>query len=254
MTENMDDKHVIVTGGGTGVGAEIAETMAHAGARVTVMGRREEPLRQVAKQHKSIGWVVCDVTDQAAVADAFRQSRGLNGDVDVVVANAGAAQSVPFAKMRPEQLTDMLSVNLSGVVNSWQAGLPDMQKNGWGRLIAVASTAGLKGYPYVSAYCAAKHGVVGLTRALALELGKTGVTANAICPGFIETPLLQRSIDNIIEKTGMSEDKARQSLTKNNPQKRFIQTDEVAGAALWLCSEAARSVNGHALSLSGGEI
>lgn len=250
----ISGKHAVVTGGGTGVGAAIAETLAHGGARVTVMGRREAPLREVAKQHKSIGWITCDVTDPEAVAAAFRQSRGLNGPVDIAVANAGAAESVPFTKMTPQQFDAMLSVNLVGVVNVWQAALPDMTASGWGRLIAVASTAGLKGYSYVSAYCAAKHGVVGLTRSLALELGDGGVTANAICPGFVETPLLERSIENIMQKTGMSEDRARKSLSSVNPQKRFIQTDEVAGAALWLCSDAARSVNGHALSLSGGEI
>jgi NAD(P)-dependent dehydrogenase (short-subunit alcohol dehydrogenase family) len=249
-----DGKHAIVTGGGTGVGAKIAETLAHAGTRVTVMGRREAPLREVARQHKSIGWIPCDVTRAEAVAAAFGESQRLNGPVDVVVANAGAVESVPFSKMAPERLTANLAVNLAGVVNVWQAALSGMKASGWGRLIAVASTAGLKGYPYVTAYCAAKHGVVGLTRALALELGDSGVTANAICPGFIETPLLHRSIDTIMRKTGMIKEATRASLTKANPQNRLIQTDEVAGTALWLCSDQARSVNGQALSLSGGEI
>ncbi len=247
-------RHIVVTGGGTGVGAEIAESMALAGAKVTIMGRSAPPLRAVAKQHKFIGYVPCDVTDAGAVKDAFHQARGLNGQITVVVANAGAADSVPFAKMTSEQLQAMLSVNLAGVANVWQAALNDMKTEGWGRMLAIASTAGLKGYPYVSAYCAAKHGVVGLTRALALELAETGVTVNAICPGFIDTPMLDRSVANIIDKTGMSEDKARAALYAGNPQKRFIQTDEVAGTALWLCSDAARSVNGQALSLSGGEI
>ncbi|MCT4611574.1 MAG: SDR family oxidoreductase [Pelagimonas sp.] len=253
MTD-LTGRHVIVSGGGTGVGARIAQDMAFAGARVTILGRREAPLKEVAKQHKYIGWVTCDVTDPAAVKDAVRQARGLNGAIDVAVANAGAADSVPFAKMTPDHLTAMLSVNLAGVVNLWQAVLPEMQSAEWGRLVAVASTAGLKGYPYVTGYCAAKHGVVGLVRALAHELGTSGVTANAICPGFIETPMLERSIANIVEKTGMSEEKAAKSLTRGNPQGRFIQTDEVSGTALWLCSDAARSVNGHALSLSGGEV
>lgn len=251
---SVEDKHVIVTGGGTGVGAEIAQAMAHAGAKVTVMGRSEEPLRKVAKQHKFIGWVVCDVTDPEAVKQAFVQARGLNGPITVAVANAGAAESVPFAKMTPDQLQAMLSVNLVGVANVWQAALADMKSEGWGRMIAIASTAGLKGYPYVSAYCAAKHGVVGLTRALAVELAGIGITVNAVCPGFTGTPLLDRSIANIVEKTGMSEDEARASLMAANPQKRLIQTSEVAGSVLWLCSDAAQSVNGHALSLSGGEI
>ncbi|MCU9838123.1 SDR family oxidoreductase [Ruegeria sp. WL0004] len=250
----LDGTHAVVTGGGTGTGAAIAEALAHAGAKVTVLGRREGPLREVAKQHKFIGWVTCDVTDPAEVRAAFRQARDLNGPVGVVVANAGAADSTPFSKMTAEGFQQMLDVNLKGVFNSFQAGLADMKNAGEGRLIAIASTAGLKGYPYVAGYCAAKHGVVGLIRALAVELGRTAVTANAICPGFIETPMLERSIANIVGKTGLSAEAAAKSLRKGNPQDRFIQVDEVAGAVLWLCSEAARSVNGHALALSGGEI
>lgn len=242
-------KHIVVTGGGTGVGAETAQALAAAGAHVTIMGRSETPL-----QAQGLSYQLCDVTDADAVAGAFDAARGDHGPISVVVANAGAAESVPFAKMTSTQLQAMLAVNLVGVANVWQAALPDMKAAGWGRMIAIASTAGLKGYPYVAAYCAAKHSVVGLTRALSLELASTGITVNAICPGFIETPMLERSVANIVEKTGKSEDEARAALYANNPQKRFIQTDEVAGAALWLCSEAARSVNGHALSLSGGEI
>ncbi len=251
---SVENRHAVVTGGGTGVGAEIAETMALAGGRVTVMGRSEEPLRKVAKRHRFIGWITCDVTDPKVVKDAFRQARGINGPITIVVANAGTAASVPFAKLTLEQMQAMLSVNLIGVANAWQTAMPDMKAVGWGRMIAVASTAGIKGYPYVAAYCAAKHGVVGLTRALSLELAATGITVNAICPGYVETPMLDRSIANIIERTGSSEVKTRASLTAGNPQKRFIQSDEVAGAALWLCSDAAKSMNGHTLTLSGGEI
>lgn len=250
----IDGRHIVVTGGGTGVGRAMAEAFATAGAKVTIMGRREGPLRDVASWHKLIDWVTCDVTDPASVATAFKQARGQNGVVSVVVANAGAAVSTPFHRMTPDQLNAMLAVNLGGVVNAWQAALPDMKAEGWGRLIVVASTAGLKGYAYASGYAAAKHAVVGLTRSLAIELGDCGVTANAICPGFIETPMLERSISNIMEKTGMNEDAARASLLACNPQGRFIQPEEVAGTALWLCSEAARSANGHALMLSGGEI
>jgi NAD(P)-dependent dehydrogenase (short-subunit alcohol dehydrogenase family) len=241
-------KHAVVTGGGTGVGAEVARTLAEAGAKVTIMGRSEAPLKA-----QGLPYQLCDVTEAEAVQAAFAAARADQGPIDIMVANAGAAESVPFAKMTPEHLSAMLAVNLIGVSNCWQAALLDMKAAGWGRMIAVASTAAQKGYPYVAAYCAAKHGVLGLTRALSIELAMTGITVNAICPGFIETPLLDRSIANIVKTTGMSEEQAAKSLKAGNPQKRFIQTDEVAGAALWLCTEAARSVNGHALSLSGGE-
>ena len=246
---SLSSKHIVVTGGGTGVGAAIAHAFSRAGAKVTIMGRTEESLKS-----QSLPFQVCDVTDQSVVQTAFKKARKVHGPVDIIVANAGEAVSIPFAKMTPEVLDRMLAVNLGGVLNTWQEGLIDMKASGWGRLIAIASTAGLKGYPYVSAYCAAKHGVVGLARALALELGTSGVTANAICPGFIETPLLERSIDNIVEKTGMSREDAAKSLKTGNPQKRFIQPEEVAETALWLATDGAASMNGHALSLSGGEI
>lgn len=241
--------HVVVTGGGTGVGADIAQTFTKAGMSVTIMGRSQAPLKA-----QNLSYQLCDVTDPSAVKAAFDKARAVHGPITIVVANAGAATSKPFAKMTMQDLTDMTDVNLAGVFNVWQAALPDMKAAGTGRMIAIASTASLKGYAYVAGYCAAKHAVLGLTRALALELAPTGITVNAICPGFIQTPMTERSIENIVKQTGMSQQDAAKSLTKGNPQKRFIQTDEVAGTALWLCSESARSVNGHALNLSGGEI
>jgi NAD(P)-dependent dehydrogenase (short-subunit alcohol dehydrogenase family) len=249
----MQGEHVVITGGGTGVGAEIAQSFAQAGACVTILGRRLEPLQEVAEDIGALA-LTADVTDRASLDAALERARDAQGPISVAIANAGAADSAPFAKMRVEDFQSSLDVNLVGVFNLWQASLPDMLARGGGRMIAVASTAGLKGYPYVSHYCAAKHGVVGLTRALALELGTKKITVNAICPGFIETPLLEKSIEKIMASTGMTDAEARASLVKGNPQKRFVQTSEVAGTALWLCSPAAFSVNGHALALSGGEI
>lgn len=246
---SVSGKHIVVTGGGSGVGAACAALLAQKGASVTIFGRTEETLAA-----QSLPYQLCDVTDAGAVQAAFEAARANTGPVDVVIANAGAAESMPFSRTTPDLLQNMLSVNLIGVANVWQAALADMKSSGWGRMIAVASTAGLRGYPYVSAYCAAKHAVVGLTRSLARELARTGITVNAICPGFVETPMLDRSIGNIMEKTGLGRKDAEATLKADNPQGRFIQPDEIAQMAHWLCSEGARSVNGQALSLSGGEL
>jgi len=251
MTDQF--KHVVVSGGGSGVGAEIARNFAKSGAKVTILGRREAPLLSVAKEIDAFV-VTCDVTNRISIDAAMDLARKKHGPITIAIANAGAAVSKPFSDMKAEDISSMMNVNVLGVFNLWQACLSDMKNEGWGRMIAIASSAGLKGYSYVSGYCAAKHAVIGLTRSLALEMAKTGITVNSICPGFVETPMLEASISNIVEKTGMSSEDAAKSLKAGNPMKRFIQVEEVAATALWLSSHETGSINGQAISINGGEI
>jgi 3-hydroxybutyrate dehydrogenase len=245
--------HAIVTGAGSGAGEAIALALAGKGARVTAIGRRLAPLEALAAQDDRIIAVSADVTDADAMASAIAEAVDRNGAPTIVIANAGSAESAPFQRTDAALFRATLDVNLTGVFNTFQASFVKMNRAQPGRMIAIASTAGLKGYAYVSAYCAAKHGVVGLVRSLAQEFAKTGVTVNAICPGFTETPMLHRSIDNIVEKTGRSREEAEASLREVNPQGRFIQPEEIAETVLWLCSDGAASVTGQAISLSGGE-
>jgi 3-hydroxybutyrate dehydrogenase len=247
MTD-LAGRRVLITGGGTGTGADLARGFAEAGAEVVVAGRRAEPLEAVAARLPRTRALTADVTDEASVAALFAAA----GPVDIIVANAGAAESAPFAKTTLAQWNAMLAVNLTGVFLTLRAGL--RQFTGWGRLISVASTAGLKGYAYVAPYAAAKHGVVGLTRSLALEVAKKDVTVNALCPGFLDTEMTERSIANIMEKTGKPRADALAALTRTNPQGRLIAPAEVTAAALWLCAPGSDGVNGQAIAIAGGEV
>src|SRR5919202_2414013 len=248
--------HALITGGGTGIGAAIAARLGggDSGVGVTVVGRRPEPLRQVADGLEAAQAVTFDVTDEAAIEAGLATATERFGPVDILVNSAGAAKSSPFGRTTIETWHAMLEANLTGVFLVSRAVLPAMLERRRGRIVSIASTAGLKGYAYVAAYCAAKHGVIGLTRSLALEVARNGVTVNAICPGYTETELLGESIANIVDKTGVSEDEARAQLLESNPQGRFVLPVEVAEAAAWLVNPNAGAITGQAVVVAGGEV
>jgi NAD(P)-dependent dehydrogenase (short-subunit alcohol dehydrogenase family) len=244
------DRHALVTGGSRGIGRAIAGALAAAGHRVTVLGRDEQALAAVVREGQAHAALAADLTDPAALDAALQ---GLSRPVDLLVANAGAARSAPFLKTGDDAFAEMIGTNLLGTVRAIRAVLGGMIERRFGRIVAVASTAGLKGYPYVSAYCASKHAVVGLVRALAVETAATGVTVNAVCPGFTDTDLVARSVDRIMAATGRSREDALKELTRHNPQGRLIEPREVAHAVLWLVSEEANAITGQAVAIAGGE-
>lgn len=250
-------RHALVTGASRGIGFSVAQKLLGQGLNVTLMGRGQAGLEAACAklgQPQRVGWVTADIGDAAAVRQAFEQARARFGVVDVLVNNAGQAVSERFDRLSETGWHDMITVNLTGTFHCTQAALPDMYAQKWGRIVNVASTAGLAGYAYVSAYCAAKHGVVGLTRSLALEAARKGVTVNAVCPGYTETDLVQEALDNIMAKTGMTRDEAKAKLAEGNPQGRLVQPEEVADAIAWLCQEGASAVNGQAIPVDGGEV
>ena len=245
--------HALVTGGGRGIGRAIAAELAHAGTIVTVLGRQRAALDEAVAAGDARFADVADVADQAAISAAIAKAAARQ-PIDILIANAGTAESAPFAKSDAALFRRMMDVNFMGVVHSIQATLPSMKDRPYGRIIAMASTAGLKGYAYVSAYAAAKHAVIGLVRSLALELANTNITVNAVCPGFTDTDLVAGSIDNIMKRTGRSREQAVAELSKHNPQGRLVTPKEVADTVLWLCGEGASSITGQAIAVAGGEI
>ena len=252
-TQPLAGKHALVTGGSRGIGAAIARALIAHGATVTITGRERERLARTAHEFGA-AFVVSDVTDHDGVEHAFESATKSSGRIDILVNNAGQAVSAPFLKTDVELLHRMLTVNLCGTFHFTKSALPAMLEAGWGRIVNVASTAGLVGYAYVSAYCAAKHAVVGLTRALAIEVATKGVTVNAVCPGYTDTDMVQESIQKIIGKTGKTEDAVVAELISRNPQKRLILPEEPANAVAWLCLPGSNSINGQAIAIAGGEV
>ena len=247
----FNGQHAVVTGGGSGIGAAIAKSLTDAGAQVTLMGRNAEKLQDKAMDLGAVFQVV-DVTDRDQVATGFAAAAEQIGAIKILINNAGAAEAAPFGKMEDEQWDATIAVNLTGVYNCTRAVIGAMADAGSGRIVNIASTAALTGYAYVSAYCAAKHGVIGLTRALALEYARKGVTVNAVCPGYTNTDIVEQAIEKIVAATGRSREEALQEMVKVNPQKRLVEPEEVASTVMWICQQ--ESITGQSIAVAGGEV
>jgi len=253
----LDGRHALVTGAGRGIGAAIAAALAARGARLTLLGRTRATLEATATQlpPQSVRHLAaCDVVDEQQVSAAVAAARDVQGPIDILVNNAGQARSAPFLKTDLATWRATLDVNLTGVFLCTRACLPDMLASGRGRIVNIASVAGLTGHPYIAAYCASKHGVIGLTRALARELAPKDITVNAVCPGYTDTDMVRQAVANIRAKTGRTEAEAIAALTERNPQRRLVSPAEVAATVLWLCLPGAESVTGQSITLAGGEI
>ena len=247
----LEGRHALITGGGTGIGAATARLLSEAGEKITVTGRRREPLEAIAGE---VGGTIaiCDVTDRDAIERAFDEARAANGPIDLLVVNAGIAESAPFHKMSRDSWNRIIATNLTGAFDCAQAALPDLLKSDNGRLIFIASVASLRGIPYAAHYGASKHGLLGLSRSLAAEYAKTKLTVNAICPGYVDTPMTDQSVARVVEKTGRSDDDARAAITNMNASGRLVDPDGVATLVLTLCLPQSRDVNGAALTIDGG--
>jgi NAD(P)-dependent dehydrogenase (short-subunit alcohol dehydrogenase family) len=250
---SLSGKHAFITGGGTGIGLAAARLLAEQGVRLTLAARNFERVEEAASTLDANA-VSVDVSDEASVEAAIDAARSRFGGIDILINNAGITPSAPLHKTSLAMWNEVLAINLTGAFLCTRAALPDMIERKWGRVVNVASIAGLMGDMYISAYCASKHGMIGMTRALAKEVARHGITANAVCPGYVETDIVTRAAENIAAKTKLNEDDARASLYAGNPQGRLIQPEEVASMIGWLCSDGAAATNGAALPISGGQI
>ena len=249
--QSLEGRHALVTGGGTGIGAAAARALTGAGATVTVLGRRREPLEAVVSEGAATGLVQADVTDTPALNAAFDMAR-LQGPIDILVVNAGVAESAPFHKMTRESWDRIIAVNLSGAFDCARAAIGDLLQSDNGRLVFVASVASLRGVPYAAHYAASKHGLLGLTRSLAAEYAKTNLTVNAVCPGYVDTPSTDQSVARVSQITGRSEGDARSVITSMNASGRLVDPQAIANIILMLCLPLSRDINGAAVTIDGG--
>jgi NAD(P)-dependent dehydrogenase (short-subunit alcohol dehydrogenase family) len=254
MTPGLSGRHALVTGGAGGIGAAVAIVLAGHGANVTLLGRDQTRLNRTSATIGGAVGVVADVRDPRSIESALAAAKEHFGRIDILVNAAGIASSAPFGKIEEVDWQETLDVNLSGTYHCCQAVLAPMLDARFGRIVNVASTAGLRGYRYVAAYCAAKHGVVGLTRALALETATSGITVNAVCPGYTDTALLDETIAHIVATTGRTADAARAALLRHTPRGEFTRPVEVANTVAWLCLPGSEAVTGQAIAVDGGEL
>jgi NAD(P)-dependent dehydrogenase (short-subunit alcohol dehydrogenase family) len=244
-------RHALITGGGTGIGAATARALAAEGAKVTLLGRRREPLETIAAELGGLV-IACDVTDRDALENAFEDARAANGQLDYVILNAGIGDSAPFQRTKREAWDRIVATNLTSLFDGAQLALTDLLQGEDKRLVIVASVAGLKGAPYAAPYAASKHGAVGLARSLALEFARTNLTVNAVCPAFVDTPMVDESAERIQRATGRSEEEARGALAAMNANGRLVTSEEVAASIAYLCQPSSRSITGACLTIDGG--
>ena len=247
----LDGRHALITGGGTGIGAAAAEALHAAGAKVSLLGRRVEPLQEVAGRVEGAA-IQCDVTDPASIARAFDEARAANGPIDYLIVNAGIAESAPFHKMKRDAWDRIIAVNLTGAFDTVQAGLPDLLKTEDARVVFIASVASLRGVPYAAHYAASKHGLLGLMRSLAAEYAKSNLTVNAVCPGYVDTPMTDQSVTRVSQITGRGEGEARSAITNMNASGRLVDPNAIANLVLTLCLPLSRDINGAAITIDGG--